>query len=134
MAGARLRRGGAVEQSREADNGQVVYGHQQTHGRASVAEAAGLTMARGRSQFVLCIRNRGYEASLEPRKVYRVLSDPEAERDSLLRVIDESGEDYLFPSSLFVAIDLPSGANALFGRSPRSEVTRPARRSSRSTR
>jgi hypothetical protein len=91
-------------------------------------------MARGRSQFVLCVRNGGYKASLEPRKVYRVLADPEAERDSLLRIIDESGDDYLFPASLFVPIELPAGAKAAFGRSPaRSEVSRPARRSSRTT-
>jgi hypothetical protein len=89
-------------------------------------------MARARSQFVLCIRSGSYRASLEPRKVYRVLPDPEAERDALLRVIDESGEDYLFPVSLFVPIDLPPGAKAAFARSAaRSEITRPARRSSR---
>lgn len=91
-------------------------------------------MARGRSQFVLCVRSGSYKASLEPRKVYRVLPDPKAERDSLLRVIDESGEDYLFPASLFVPIDLPAGGRAAFGRSrSRTEVNHPARRSGRTT-
>jgi hypothetical protein len=91
-------------------------------------------MARATSQFVLCVRSGGYKASLEPRKVYRVLSDPRAERESLLRVIDESGDDYLFPASLFVRIDLPAGAKAAFTRAAsRSEVSRPARRSSRTT-
>jgi hypothetical protein len=79
-------------------------------------------------------RRGGHRASLEPRKVYRVLSDPKAERESLLRVIDESGEDYLFPASLFVRIDLPAGAKSAFARAAsRSEVSRPARRSSRTT-
>ena len=51
-----------------------------------------------------------YKASLEPRKVYRVVEDPVAEAKSLLRAIDESGEDYLFPASLFVPIEVPERA------------------------
>ena len=58
-------------------------------------------------QFVVCIRNEHYEASLEPRKIYQVLPDKEAESHKMLRVIDESGEDYLFPASLFSPISLP---------------------------
>jgi len=58
-------------------------------------------------QFVVCLRNTGYEASLEPRKIYQVLPDKEAESHKMLRVIDESEEDYLFPSSLFSPISLP---------------------------
>lgn len=58
-------------------------------------------------QFVVCLKNNGYEASLEPRKIYQVLSDKEAESHKMIRVIDESGEDYLFPSSLFSPISLP---------------------------
>jgi hypothetical protein len=58
-------------------------------------------------KFVVCLRNAGYEASLEPRKIYQVLSDLEAESHKMLRVIDESGEDYLFPASLFSPISLP---------------------------
>jgi hypothetical protein len=58
-------------------------------------------------QFVLCLKNNGYEASLEPRKIYQVLPDKEAESHKMLRVIDESGEDYLFPAGLFAAISLP---------------------------
>jgi len=58
-------------------------------------------------QFVVCLKNNGYEASLEPRKIYQVLPDKEAERHKMLRVIDESGEDYLFPVSLFSPISLP---------------------------
>jgi len=70
-------------------------------------------MAR-RKRFVLCVRNGTYRASLEPRKVYRVIDDPQAEVLSLLRVIDESGEDYLFPARLFVPIELPVKAMPAF--------------------
>ena len=58
-------------------------------------------------QFVVCLRNDGYEASLEPRKIYQVVPDKEAESHNMLRVIDESEEDYLFPASLFASISLP---------------------------
>jgi hypothetical protein len=58
-------------------------------------------------QFVVCLRNKGYEASLEPRKIYQTISDKEAESHKMIRVIDESGEDYLFPASLFSPISLP---------------------------
>ena len=57
-------------------------------------------------KFVVCLRNKGYEASLEPRKIYQVLPDAEAEGHKMLRVIDESEEDYLFPASLFSPISL----------------------------
>jgi len=59
------------------------------------------------TQFVVCLRNSGYEASLEPRKIYQALSDKEAENHKMLRVIDETREDYLFPASLFSPISLP---------------------------
>ena len=58
-------------------------------------------------QFVICIRNEGYSASLEPRKIYETLPDDDAALHSQLRIIDESGEDYLYPSSFFLALDLP---------------------------
>ena len=58
-------------------------------------------------QFVVCINNEGYQASLEPRKIYQVVPDTEAESRKMLRVIDESGEDYLFPASFFSPITLP---------------------------
>jgi hypothetical protein len=57
--------------------------------------------------FAICINNSGYPASLELYKVYRVLSDEVAEAGGDMRVIDESGEDYLYPSERFVLIDLP---------------------------
>jgi hypothetical protein len=61
-------------------------------------------------RFVLCVNNGGRPASLEVRKVYRVIPDPEAVRHDCLRVIDESGEDYLHPAGCFVAIELPQSA------------------------
>ena len=57
---------------------------------------------------MLCIGNIGYEVSLERRKLYPTIPDPEATANDQIRVIDESGEDYLFPNGLFVAIDLPA--------------------------
>jgi len=59
------------------------------------------------TQFVICIRNQGYLASLELRKIYQVLPDDKAAKHGLIRIIDESGEDYLFPADFFIAIDLP---------------------------
>lgn len=58
--------------------------------------------------FVVCLRNRGYAASLEVRKLYPFLSDPEAEANKLIRVVDESGEDYLYPVRLFRKLVLPN--------------------------
>lgn len=58
-------------------------------------------------RFVLCINNKGYEASLISRKIYKIIPDEQAEQDDFVRVIDESGEDYLFHMSRFVFIELP---------------------------
>ena len=57
--------------------------------------------------FVLCVDNNEYEASLILGKVYRVLPDARAARDELVRIIDESGEDYLYHKSHFVFVDFP---------------------------
>jgi hypothetical protein len=65
-------------------------------------------------QFAVCIRNDDYPASLEVRKVYRVLADPEAEQRDHVRVVDESGEDYLYPAQYFVPITLPDEAAEAF--------------------
>jgi hypothetical protein len=58
-------------------------------------------------RFAVCINNTGYPASLELHKIYRILPDEEAAKDGDFRVIDESGEDYLYPDGLFVFIDVP---------------------------
>ena len=62
-----------------------------------------------RKQFVLCVRNDECE-DLELRKVYQLLPDSKALHDGYLRIVDESGEDYLYPESYFVALSLPAEA------------------------
>lgn len=57
--------------------------------------------------FALCIDNADYEASLVLGKVYRILPDPRAARDDLVRIVDESGEDYLYHKAHFVFVDFP---------------------------
>jgi hypothetical protein len=59
------------------------------------------------SQFAICVENAEYPASLELRKIYRVLPDEEAAEDGDVRIIDESGEDYLYPAEYFVVIEVP---------------------------
>lgn len=58
------------------------------------------------------MQNEGYEASLERNKIYVVMPDAAAERDGDLRVVDESGEDYLFDAERFVAVDVPAAVRA----------------------
>jgi hypothetical protein len=75
-------------------------------------------MKMGRSEpkvrFVVCIKNDGYPASLEVRKIYRVLPDDRAGLHQLVRVIDESGEDYLYPEDYFTPIEIPRAAMKAF--------------------
>ena len=59
--------------------------------------------------FLLCLRNEGYPASLEKRKIYIALRDSDAEKQGLLRIVDESGEAYLYPKAAFRPIALPQG-------------------------
>jgi hypothetical protein len=63
-------------------------------------------------QFVVCLSNEGYEASLERHKIYVVVPDRDAEKDGDIRVVDESGEDYLYPSDWFVALDVPKAVES----------------------
>lgn len=58
-------------------------------------------------RFVVCLHNAGYPASLETRKLYRIVPDPEAAARGHVRVIDESGEDYLYPAEYFAEVKLP---------------------------
>ena len=67
-------------------------------------------MKKGRdkeARFAVCVNNTDYPASLELHKIYRVLPDEDAVIDGDIRVIDESGEDYLYPADYFVMIELP---------------------------
>ena len=58
-------------------------------------------------QYLLCVKNEGYPASLLVRRLYEQLPDAGAEKHGLVRIIDESGEDYLYPQKLFVTLDIP---------------------------
>jgi len=64
-------------------------------------------MAKTSKRFVICLNNTGYEVSLERRKIYVAIPDARAEKLDQLRVIDESGEDYLYPADSFVSLTLP---------------------------
>lgn len=63
--------------------------------------------ARSQVRFAVCIKNSGYEASLEIGKLYRMIPDQEAERHGYLRIVDESGEDYGYSADRFFTIDVP---------------------------
>jgi hypothetical protein len=64
-------------------------------------------MKRSEPRFVVCLKNKGYAASLELRKRYQVVADDAASKLGHIRVIDESGEDYLYPEAYFVPVRLP---------------------------
>jgi len=67
-------------------------------------------------RFVICINNSGYVDDLKVRTVYQVLPDASAARSNYLRIVDETGEDYLFPASYFMPIKLPSEVEQVFGQ------------------
>ena len=62
--------------------------------------------------FAICIQNEGYAVSLEKRKLYEVLPDSEAEKHNQIRVIDESGDDYVYSREYFVIVDLPDAVES----------------------
>ena len=59
------------------------------------------------TQYAVCIKNEGYPASLEIRKIYQIIHDVDSAEHQLVRIVDESGEDYLYPADYFVSIELP---------------------------
>ena len=65
-------------------------------------------------QFAVCVKNEDYPASLEVRKIYEVLPDVKAAKHGLIRILDESGEDYLYPQDFFVQIEIPEAAETVF--------------------
>lgn len=67
-----------------------------------------------KNRFVICIRNDEYPASLETRKIYEAIPDADAEKHHQMRVVDESGEDYLYPEEYFIPIELPKAAEEVF--------------------
>lgn len=66
-----------------------------------------MDISRAKNRFAVCVHNEGYKVSLELRKIYRIIPDATAAEHDLLRVVDESGEDYLYPEHYFISIDLP---------------------------
>ena len=73
-----------------------------------------MTTKSNTHDYVLCISNEKYPASLEERKIYKCIADPQAEAHGQIRVIDESGEDYLYPQGLFLPIEIPKEATQVF--------------------
>ena len=72
--------------------------------------------------FAVCVENSRYPASLELHKIYRVIPDQDAAREGDLRIVDESGEDYLYPAEWFAAVEVPRRVKAsLLGRLARLE-------------
>lgn len=71
-------------------------------------------MSEEHLRFAVCVDNSGYPASLEMHKIYRVLPDEEAESEGDLRVVDESGEDYLYLAERFVRVELPEAVERSF--------------------
>ena len=72
------------------------------------------TPTRSYRRFAVCVCDGGYRASLETWKIYPVLEDRDAQRHQLLRVIDESGEDYLFPKAWFRPVVVPAAVGRLY--------------------
>ena len=66
------------------------------------------------NKIAICVENGDYEVSLEKRKIYQVLVDEKAKQVQMIRIIDESGEDYLYPEKYFMILDLPEVASKLF--------------------
>lgn len=69
---------------------------------------------KSETKFVICIENKNYPSSLEFGKIYRIVPDEKARTHNLIRVVDESGEDYLYSEKSFVAIELPQVAEDAF--------------------
>ena len=65
--------------------------------------------------FAICVKNDGYEGTLELRKLYEMIDDAAAEKRNHVRIVDESGEDYLYPRSWFVPVELPSSVEEQLG-------------------
>ena len=70
------------------------------------------------TRFAVCVKNKGFEASLEVGKLYEVVADAEAESDDMIRVIDEDGEDYLFEATNFFPLVIPGELAAVLHAQP----------------
>jgi hypothetical protein len=90
-----------------AQSAKQSYIDRKRMGSAKKSSKSSVSSRKRPTGYVVCLRNDDYAASLEPRKLYPVLPDPAAEKHGMIRVIDESGEDYLYPAELFVFVRLP---------------------------
>jgi len=84
-------------------------------------------MKPSKAEFAICVRNNDYPASLELRKLYQVIPDAPATRRGLVRIVDESGQDYLYPERYFVAVRLGDAVRRAVARAVTSEGTAMAR-------
>ena len=82
--------------------------------------------ARRQKRFALCLDNGAYPASLERWKIYQVRADSDAEAHRQLRIVDESGTDYLYPRAFFRLVELPASLVRLWGRRARRSLGRAA--------
>ena len=73
-----------------------------------------MSQNKRKTQYAVCIKNTDYAASLELRKIYQVVPDDGAAAHRQIRVVDESGEDYLYPASYFVLVELPHAVEKVF--------------------
>jgi hypothetical protein len=78
--------------------------------RGTTKSSESLSEMKSETKFAVCISNKGCAASLEVRKIYRLIPDKTGSKHGLVRVIDEMGEDYLFPEEYFVPLRLPQAA------------------------
>ena len=106
----------------ELPNGPVAPAEVHWHGVHGIGRCddgdrttTGVNIAR-QYRYALCVKNRGYVAALEVRKVYRLIPDRVAEGRGLVRVVDESGQDYLYPAGFFLLIELPRSAMKVFSK------------------
>lgn len=108
----------ASERKKSSSSGQSASGNRVAVSRSAEKKRGKTATARSATpqHFVVCVRNDDYPASLELRKLYAVLDDTFADEHDLIRVIDESGEDYLYPAEYFVRIELPKALEQAFSK------------------
>jgi hypothetical protein len=105
----------------EKSRGWAASAEKKSDGNAILIKAMKKSTGTGK-QFVICIDNSGYSASLALHKVYAVLPDERAAVDDFLRVVDESGEDYLYSAKRFVSVELPQKVKQSWGRRVREST------------
>jgi hypothetical protein len=105
----------ASARKKSSSKGQSTPNRRVSSHTASTSRSARASQARraAKLRFAICVKNDDYRASLELRKLYPVLKDEFAANHDMIRVVDESGEDYLYPSSYFVRVELPQSVEQM---------------------